>query len=124
MTESLASYRCPPIGGDYSDALLFDADLPAWLAAVPDPGPLPYRLADVTDLGPLLPGEPETTFTTEPPRVEATDLPDALRELARQVEAALAHPAIREDCRYALVADLLRALADRVRPEGGARWPR
>lgn len=117
MTESLASYRCPPIGGDYSDALLFDADLPAWLAAVPDPGPLPYRLSGVTDLGPLLPGEGEdATLAAWPGRIAPADLPDALRELARQVEAALAHPAIREDCRYALVADLLRALADRVRP--------
>lgn len=111
MSINIATFaRHAPV--DYSDALVSeDAE---WLDFRPAaPGERPYRLAFVDDLGPLLP-RAATAFTTLPERMDPADIPGELRELARQVEMALLHPAIREGCRLALVGDHLRALAERI----------
>lgn len=79
-----------------------------------DPGPRPYRLKLVDDLGPIRPRADDTPFATWPERIDPADIPGELRELARQTEMALRHPAIRDDCRLALIGDNLRALAERL----------
>lgn len=78
------------------------------------PAPRPYRLRLIDDLGPLLPRADETPFMTWPERIDPADIPAELRELARQTEMALRHPAIAPECRLTLIGDNLRALAERL----------
>lgn len=98
---------------DYADGLVSeDAE---WLDIRPSaPGSRPYHLKLVDDLGPLLPRDDATAFGAWPERIAPDAIPDELRELARQAEMALTHPAISDDCRLSLIADHLRALADRT----------
>lgn len=112
MNTMIATFarHAPP---DYADGLLSeDAE---WLDIRPAaPGERPYRLKLVDDLGPVQPRADKTAFEAWPERIDAADIPGELRELARQTEMALRHPAISDECRLTLIGDNLRALAERL----------